>query len=54
MIFEGLEINMSGREVYVDGKRANMSRYYRLVDFLDYNFTSTFVLFETSLSSNNW
>ena len=40
--------------LYPYGKRANMSRYYRLVDFLDYNFTSTFVLFETSLSSNNW
>ena len=32
MVFEGLEINMSGREVYVDGKRANMTpkEYYLL------------------------
>ncbi len=35
MIFEGLEINMSGREVYVDGKRANMTpKEYDLLFYL--------------------
>ena len=35
MVFEGLEINMSGREVYVDGKRANMTpKEYDLLFYL--------------------
>ncbi len=35
MTFEGLEINMSGREVYVDGKRANMTpKEYDLLFYL--------------------
>ncbi len=35
MIFEGLEINMPGREVYVDGKRANMTpKEYDLLFYL--------------------
>lgn len=35
IVFEGLEINMSGREVYVDGKRANMTpKEYDLLFYL--------------------
>jgi DNA-binding response OmpR family regulator len=35
MVFEGLEINMSGREVYADGKRANMTpKEYDLLFYL--------------------
>ena len=40
--------------LYPYGSKAGSYRYYRLVDFIDYNFTSTFVLFETSIKKNDW
>ena len=46
MVFEGLEINMSGREVYVDGKRANMTpKEYDLLFYLVKNPPNTDVPF---------
>lgn len=40
--------------LYPYSRKAGDYRYYRLVDFIDYNFTSTFVLFETALPTDNW
>lgn len=40
--------------LYPYSRKAEDNRYYRLVDFLDYNFTSMFVLFETSVNDNDW
>lgn len=40
--------------LYPYSRKAGDYRYFRLVDFIDYNFTSTFVLFETSQTTNNW
>lgn len=40
--------------LYPYSHRASDQRYYRLVDFIDYNFTSTFVLFDATLESNDW
>ena len=40
--------------LYPYSHKANTSRYFRLVDFIDYNFTTTFVLFETAIETSNW
>lgn len=40
--------------LYPYSHKAGNYRYYRLVDFIDYNFTTTFILFDTALKSNNW
>ncbi|MBR3827333.1 MAG: hypothetical protein IKJ38_06460 [Alistipes sp.] len=40
--------------LYPYSHKAGSYRYYRLVDFIDYNFTTTFILFDTALKSNNW
>lgn len=40
--------------LYPYSRKASDSRYYRLVDFLDYNFTSMFVLFEATPENNDW
>ncbi|MBQ8366613.1 MAG: hypothetical protein IJX40_02655 [Alistipes sp.] len=40
--------------LYPYSRKASDYRYFRLVDFIDYNFSTTFVLFETALKSNNW
>lgn len=40
--------------LYPYSRKAGDNRYFRLIDFIDYNFTSSFVLFETSLPTNNW
>lgn len=40
--------------IYPYSRRANMGRYYRLVDFIDYNFCSIFVLFESAIDTPEW
>lgn len=40
--------------LYPYSKRASDTRYHRLVDFIDYNFSTSFVLFETKTMSNDW
>lgn len=40
--------------LYPYSHKAGNYRYYRLVDFIDYNFTTIFILFDTALKSNNW
>lgn len=40
--------------LYPYSQRAHPGRYRRLVDFIDYNFTATFVLFEVSAPTTEW
>lgn len=40
--------------LYPYSRKAGDYRYYRLVDFIDYNFTTTFVLFDAAINNNNW
>ena len=40
--------------LYPYSDKAGSYRYFRLVDFLDYNFTTTFVLFEADTQEDEW
>lgn len=40
--------------LYPYSQRANTGRYYRLVDFIDYNFSAIFVLFEAAMPVEEW
>ena len=40
--------------LYPYSQKAHAGRYYRLVDFIDYNFSTIFVLFEASAPVEEW